>query len=167
MNQFLLQFFTVFLIPFFAFSTVYLEKPDNFNAKVEIAACFLEYDDEILFLHRQNNKTQGNLWGIPGGKIDQHETPLQAVIREVREETGYDISKKAIENVGKVYIKYPTFDYVYHMFKCKPIENPGDVKIRFEEHKGFTWVTPSDALNMRLMLDEDTCVKLVYENQCQ
>lgn len=140
----------------------YLEPPSDFEPKLEVVGCFLESEDKILFLHRQDHKSQGNLWGIPGGKIEQHETPLEAAIRETFEETGFDISNKLIINWGKVYIKYPSFDFVYHMFKCKPSEHPENVKISFSEHKGFTWVIPQDSLKLDLLLDEEECIKLVY-----
>lgn len=94
----------------------------------------------ILLLHRQNNKSQGNKWGVPGGKIEKNETRLQAAIREVKEETGYDISKQAIEDVGTVYIEYNEKDhFVYHMFCTQRIDGPQVMKINFNEHKGFTW----------------------------
>jgi hypothetical protein len=48
------------------------------------------------------------------------------------------------------------------MFRTKLIEDPGQVKINFNEHKGFTWVTPEDGLNMDLLQDEDPCFRLVY-----
>lgn len=48
------------------------------------------------------------------------------------------------------------------MVRAKAPSNPGDVKIRFAEHKGFTWVTAQDALLMNLMPDEDDCIKLIY-----
>lgn len=63
-------------------ATVYLEPRPQFNPKVEIAAIYIEYNDQILILHRQNNKSEGNKWGIPGGKVAKNETPLQAIIRE-------------------------------------------------------------------------------------
>lgn len=144
-------------------ATIYFEPPNDFNPKFEVVGCFLEYEDKILLLHRQDLKSQGNLWGIPGGKLEKSETPKLCAIRETFEETGFDISNQCIVDLGKVYIKYPTFDYVYYMVKCNPNDHPGNVKISFNEHKGFTWVTPQDALKMHLMLDEDACIKFVYE----
>ena len=52
--------------------------------------CFLLYDDQVLMLHRNFPPNQG-LWNGVGGHIDPSETPQQAVIREVKEETGYEI----------------------------------------------------------------------------
>lgn len=43
------------------------------------------------------------VWNFPGGKIEGNETPEQACIREVKEETGYDIriTKRLHEKNGK------------------------------------------------------------------
>lgn len=141
---------------------IFFDRPDDFNPKMEVVGCFLEYEDQILLLHRQDHTSQGNLWGIPGGKLEKGESPIEAAIRETFEETGFDISKEEIVTLGKVYIKYPRFDYIYHMIRCRPAVQPDSVKICFQEHKGFTWVTPHDALKMQLMLDEDACIQWVY-----
>lgn len=145
---------------------VYLTPTHQFKSRCEIAAVFIESDDLILLLHRQKNKSQGNKWGIPGGKVEKNETPLQAAIREIEEETGYDISKQTIENLGTVYIEYDEKDhFTYHMFRTKLQGNPGEVRINFNEHKGFTWVTPADGLKMNLLQDEDPCFRLIYFSQ--
>lgn len=153
----------LFLITATAQAVVYTEPSPNFKPKIEVAALFIEHENRILLLHRQETKSQGNLWGIPGGKLDKGETPLQAVLRETKEETGYDFSKQAMESLGTVYIEYNDKDhFVYHMFRTKLIGDPGAVKINFREHKGFTWVTPQDGLKLELIKDEDVCFKLIY-----
>ncbi len=50
-------------------------------------------DGRILFVRRKRewHKEAHNKWEFPGGKIDFGETPEQAVIREVKEESGYDV----------------------------------------------------------------------------
>lgn len=142
---------------------IYIEKPEGFKPVVEVIGCFLEYQDKILLLHRQEHKPEGNRWGIPGGKIEKNETPLEAGIREVLEETGFDLSNVETNYLGKVFIVGPTCHYVYHMMQSVPNEEPANIKIQFDSHKGFTWVTPADALKMDLMSDEDPCIKLIYD----
>jgi ADP-ribose pyrophosphatase YjhB (NUDIX family) len=39
-------------------------------------------------------------------KSKKNETPLQAVIREIKEKTGFDISNQAIETLKTVYVEY-------------------------------------------------------------
>jgi 8-oxo-dGTP diphosphatase len=144
-------------------ATIYLEPTPQFKPCVEVAAVYIEYDNQILLLHRQNNKSQGNKWGIPGGKVEKNETPLQAVIRETKEETGFDISNQAIETLKTVYVEYNEKNhFVYHAFRTQLQGNPGSVKINFDEHKGFSWVTPVDSLKMNLLQDEDACIMKDY-----
>jgi len=145
-------------------AVVYKEPSPSFNPHVEIAALFIEHDNRVLMLHRQECKSQGNLWGIPGGKIDKGETPCEAAVREVKEETGYDFSNQAIEHLGTVYIEHSDKDHIiYHMFRAKLVGDPGAVKINFNEHKGFTWIRPEEALKFELIQDEDACFKLIYD----
>ena len=40
-------------------------------------------DEQILFVRKRNAK-----WNLPGGRVEQGETPLQAAMREMAEETG-------------------------------------------------------------------------------
>jgi phosphoglycolate phosphatase len=145
-------------------AAIYKTPTPNFKPRVEIAALYIEHEGRILLVHRQEKTSQGNKWGIPAGKVKKGETPLQAVTREVFEETGYDFSKEKIEFIESLYIEHNEKDhFIYHMFRTPLIYDPANVKIDFREHKGFTWITPQDSLKMNLIDDEDACFKLVYD----
>ncbi len=58
------------------------DKPEHFIPKFEVVSCFVEYNDEILLLLRQDYKPEGNTYGVPAGKIDEGETPDKAMKRE-------------------------------------------------------------------------------------
>ncbi len=48
-------------------------------------------DDALLFLKRNNQPAQGEWW-FPGGRVRKGESLKQALFREVREETGLEVT---------------------------------------------------------------------------
>ncbi|MGH7203071.1 MAG: NUDIX hydrolase [Candidatus Levyibacteriota bacterium] len=76
---------------------IFTLKPANFKNRFDIVSCFCMKEDALLLLHRQNHKPQGNTWGIPAGKVDGEERLDNAIQRELKEETGLDISTKGIQ----------------------------------------------------------------------
>ena len=140
---------------------IHREIPENFSPRFEVVSCFIEVDGQILFLHRQDEKSEGNKWGIPAGKIDDGEEAIGAMVREIQEETGLLIPSEQIMYFDKVFVRYPDYDFVYHMFHTR-LDSQPEVAINEREHKDSCWVTPQDALTMDLVLDEDACIKLFY-----
>lgn len=45
-------------------------------------------DEQILFVRKRKSK-----WNLPGGRVEKDETPLQAALREMAEETGLTFDK--------------------------------------------------------------------------
>lgn len=43
---------------------------------------------------------QGHRWTLPGGGVELHETPEEGVVREVLEETGYDVVLGGLLGIG-------------------------------------------------------------------
>lgn len=48
-------------------------------------------EDKILLGKRSRKLSEGGKWSLPGGFMDRDETLEQAIKREVKEETGWDI----------------------------------------------------------------------------
>ncbi len=57
--------------------------------EISVAAGILRAPDgRVLITQRPPGKAQGGFWEFPGGKIGVGETPLQGLVRELREELG-------------------------------------------------------------------------------
>jgi 8-oxo-dGTP pyrophosphatase MutT (NUDIX family) len=89
------------------------------------------------------------------------ETINETMLRELREETGYSARPKELNYFTKIFVKFPDYDFVYHIFHLQINVLP-EVKINPGEHKAFTWASPADALKMDLIEDLDNCIKLFY-----
>ncbi len=58
---------------------------------IRYTLCFLTRGDQVLMLLRNRPPNQG-LWNGVGGHIEPGETPLAACLREVVEETGFELA---------------------------------------------------------------------------
>jgi len=55
-----------------------------------VAGCVLQQDGKYLLVQEKQQKVYG-LWNLPAGHVDEGETFEAAAIREVSEETGYQV----------------------------------------------------------------------------
>ena len=140
---------------------IYLNKPKKFTPKFEVVSCFIQRNDKFLLLLRQDYKPEGNTWGVPAGKVDDGESLSETVSREIFEETGLRFKDSEIKHFKKVYVRYPDYDFVYHIYSADINYNP-EIWLNKKEHKKSCWVTPKKSLEMNLVPDEDACVKLFY-----
>jgi 8-oxo-dGTP pyrophosphatase MutT (NUDIX family) len=134
---------------------------ENFKKKFDIVSVFINHDSETLLLHRQDHKPQGNTWAMVAGKVDENENLLDALIREVSEEVGLVTKSEDFKYFEKYYVRYPGYDYLYHVYHLRVQEKP-QLRINAEEHKDYRWLTPAEALKLPLIEDEDTCIKWSY-----
>ncbi len=131
--------------------SVFVEPPERFSPHVEVAACYCEWNGTLLFLKRHSSKPQGETWGVPGGKLEKGEKPREAIIREVREEVGLDVSQNQLQHLGQLYIRLPHVDYIFHMFYF-PFAILPIVNLALEEHSEYKWISPGDALYLPLIV---------------
>jgi len=115
-----------------------MEKPEDFQPRFEVVSIFCEYDERFILLHRNESKPQGNTWGVPAGKVDENENILEAIIRELHQETGILLDKNIIKYFKKVFVRYHKYDFIYHIFHAKlvspvmlKINKNGSIKLNF------------------------------------
>lgn len=65
---------------------------------IDVAVAVIHYGDQYLLGFRKPEQHQGNRYEFVGGKIEDNETAKQALIREVLEEIGLDISARCLIN---------------------------------------------------------------------
>jgi len=73
-------------------------------------------NQELLLLKRPDDVHQGGLWSFPGGKVGEYETPLDAAVREFKEETG--LSGKRWRHLGKSSHSYDDRTLHFLFFVC-------------------------------------------------
>ena len=74
-------------------------------------------------------------WEFPGGKIEDGETPQEAVVREIREELATTV--RVGELIDTVEYDYPSFHLSMDCFWCEVVE--GD--LRLLEAEEARWLT--------------------------
>lgn len=134
---------------------------ENFNKRCDVVSVFIDHDGDTLLLHRQDHKPQGNTWAMVAGKVDDGESLSEALAREVREEVGLHFKPEDFRYISAYYVRYPNYDYVYHIFHLELPDRP-KVQLNTNEHKDFKWITPRAALGLPLIEDEDSCIKWFY-----
>jgi ADP-ribose pyrophosphatase len=140
---------------------LHFTEPENFKPKFEVVGCFVEHSGRILLLHRHQDKPEGGTWCLPAGKLNAGETAVEAMIRETKEETGHAIDPSRLVYIKKTFVAYPTYQFVYHVFKTELDKRPA-IALKTDEHTEHKWVTPEEALAMDLIPDEDACIKFAY-----
>jgi 8-oxo-dGTP diphosphatase len=129
---------------------IHEKEPAGFSPQVQVAACYLEVDNKLLLLQRADSKSEPGRWGVPAGKLEKGETPEQAAIRELSEETGIALERSSqIQYMGALYIRKPEIDYVYHRFRVQ-VDHVPDVRLS-NEHDNYKWASLKDLEEMPLM----------------
>lgn len=58
--------------------------------------------DKVLLCKRNNLGSFPGMWSIPGGKLEENETPMEGAKREFLEETDVNINDKEITFIGLI-----------------------------------------------------------------
>jgi 8-oxo-dGTP diphosphatase len=89
-----------------------------------------------LLLIRRGQEPSRGLWSLPGGRVEPGETLEQAVVREVREETGLEV--RVGTPAGSLVIPAGAVDYEVTDFVCTPVD-PAAAPVAGTDADDVTW----------------------------
>ena len=127
----------------------------DFSQTFGVVGAIIEKEGRILLV-KETKEIAKDLWNHPAGWIELGENPLDAVKREVKEETGYDFTPTHIIGIYSFYKKHlkEKFDITPHpikiIFTGKISENStNELAKDVSENK---WFLPEEIYQM----DKDT-----------
>lgn len=115
------------------------------SKRVSADAVFRDEQGQVLII-KTNYK---DYWQLPGGVVDEAESPYDAVVREVKEELGLDIPKDQFK--FRVTMYTPEFDgfkdFIAFTFDGGVLtqEQINAIKIQEEELEGFKFTSLEEA----------------------
>lgn len=99
-------------------------------------------EGEVLLAQRPKDKSWSGWWEFPGGKIESGETPKEALIRELKEELGVNITAAT---------SWVRFDYEYPKTKVRLaffLVTAWDGAPKGLEGQRFAWTKPEQAADL-------------------
>lgn len=101
---------------------------------IKVVAAIIREDDHIFATARGYGEFKGQ-WEFPGGKVEDGESPQEALIREIKEELDIVINVGAL--IDTVEYDYPAFHLSMDCFWCEMVS--GD--LRLKEAEEAKWLT--------------------------
>jgi 8-oxo-dGTP diphosphatase len=141
---------------------IHQKKPSCFEPICEVSTVFMEYQGRILFLCRARNESSPDTWGIPGGKLEIGETPLLALVREIKEELSIEADQTKLSLKKTVFVDHPKIKYVLHLFTWM-LEHLPSINLEASEHSDYVWILQEDIGSLQLIEGQLEAFYLVYE----
>ena len=117
------------------------DKPATADAKKIVlvaAVALIDADTRVLLAQRPEGKSMAGLWEFPGGKVEPGETPEAALIRELREELGIDVSEACLAPFTFASHAYEKFHLLMPLFLCRRWRG----LVTAKEGQRLAWVPP-------------------------
>lgn len=114
-----------------------------------------ENGEPIIFATQRGYGDLKGGWEFPGGKIEEGETPQEALKREIMEELETEINVG--ELIDTIEYDYPTFHLSMDCFWCEMIS--GDLVLK--EHEAAKWLTKDELDSVEWLPADVTLIEKV------
>jgi 8-oxo-dGTP diphosphatase len=102
------------------------------------AVALIDSENRVLLARRPEGKPLAGLWEFPGGKVAPGETPEEALIRELQEELGIDVSAACLGPFTFASHTYEKFHLLMPLYLCRRWQG----QVTAMEGQALAWVRP-------------------------
>lgn len=111
----------------------------NIKTVLVSAVALIDADGRVLLAQRPEGKSMAGLWEFPGGKIEQGESPEDALVRELHEELGIETWNSCLAPICFASHAYEDFHLLMPVFACRKWDGIPVSK----ENQELAWVSAS------------------------
>lgn len=105
---------------------------------IVVAAAVVIRDTRVLLTRRAEGQHLAGMWEFPGGKLEDGESPEEALARECREECGIDVEVGEILDV--THHRFPKKDVLLLFYRCE-LRGGEVLHLQVADH---AWVLPTE-----------------------
>ena len=116
-----------------------------------------EKDAPIIFATQRGYGDFAGGWEFPGGKIEEGETPQEALVREIKEELDTEI--KVGDLIDTIEYDFPNFHLSLDCFWCEIVS--GDLVLK--EHEAAKWLTKDELNSVEWLPADITLIEKIKE----
>lgn len=123
------------------------------------------HDNKVLIVQRSSDEeAYPDLWEVPSGKKEPLEKITDAILREVKEETGLITEIVKVNDVFNFSVEKPDEirDVTQINFLLKLVGN-SEVKLS-SEHQNFAWISKDEIDNYNLSIETKTSIKQSFRS---
>jgi len=124
-----------------------------------VCAVAMTEKQEVLMVRQYRHPVEETLLEIPGGFIDENETPEQAMKRELKEETGYEFN--SVTNVGRIAANPGVLNNFTYFFLAKGGKKTAEQKLDKNEELQLEKITIPELKNLFL---ENKIIQSLHNN---
>ncbi|PTI71469.1 (deoxy)nucleoside triphosphate pyrophosphohydrolase [Mammaliicoccus vitulinus] len=123
--------------------------------KIEVVGAVIFSDNKVLCAQRNENMSLPLMWEFPGGKVEQDESEVDALKREINEEMLCDL--EVGDKITSTAYEYDFGIVNLHTYKCKLKEKMPTLT----EHKSIKWLNIHELESLEWAPADIPAVKII------